>query len=488
MASANCMRYLVRPSQAVLSIPARRAAPSTIFSTQFSVSAVDSSRRPPVARTKAPAKGDRPGPTGHVRAGKKITLGKFKKVRTAEKGKSPLPGERKAIRKRIILSNSNALLVPGLQELSANAMLDPARTGSVVSIPDQVVDQLRAIEAFKPSQCWGFFRHPSTLIRKESTELCQRLQKSAEEGKTLKLVITGDRLTGKSILLMQAIAHAYLNNWIVFNIPEAQELTTAVTEYAPIPQTKPAQYMQHAYALKMIQALRKANQKLLTELKTVNPHPNLVQHFPVGTPLMQIANSAKEADTTWPIFNALWQELTAPNVSRPPILFALDGLAHIMKVSAYRSPAFELVHSHDLAIIRRFVDYLSGATTLPNGGAVVAATTRGNSPRSPSMELELARREAEQMSVLTGRDVPAPTKEPYRKDYDDRVEASLKNVQVTKLKGVSKPEARAIMEYWAASGVLRSRVDEKTVSEKWTIGGNGILGEIERVSLLTPRL
>ncbi len=52
-----------------------------------------------------------------------------------------------------------------------------------------------------------------------------------------------------------------------------------------------------------------------------------------------------------------------------------------------------------------------------------------------------------------------------------------------KLKGLSKGEARGLMEYWARSGVLRSRVDEEKVAEKWALAGNGIVGEMQRTAL-----
>ncbi len=80
--------------------------------------------------------------------------------------------------------------------------------------------------------------------------------------------------------------------------------------------------------------------------------------------LSQLTANAKEADNAWPIFQALWQELTLEGHGRPPILFCLDGLSHIMKVSDYRSPAFELIHSHDLALVKLFNDCLSGAQNM----------------------------------------------------------------------------------------------------------------------------
>lgn len=497
MSVSNSLRCLVRPSTAT-SIP-QRIAPVTVLAAPFSSSsAILAKAAPP----KNAAKGAKVLAGGHIRAGKKMQLGKFKKNRQIDRSRPPAPGERRAYRKRVTLSNNNALPVEGLQEMSAQSMVDPAQVGRMLALPNELVDQLRAVEAFKATQTWNMFRQPSMLQRKEARDLADKMQAAAGKGDTLKLVISGDRLVGKSMLLLQAISYAYLNNWIVFHVPEGtlyyrtlkpglptgtntrtgQELTNASTDYAPLPNTQPAQYAQQAYALRILQSLRKANQKLLLDLKTVFPHPDLVQHFPVGTSLLQVANAAKEPDTTWPIFNAVLQELMAEGAGRPPMLFSLDGLSFIMRMSEYRSPTFEPIHSHDLAIVRRFVDLLSGKTKLPGGGAVIAATSRGNSPRNPSMELMIGQQEAKQGLIEK-----APVKEPYNRTYDERAEAALANCEVLKLSGVSRSEARSLMEYWAASGLLRTAVDEQNVSDKWILGGNGNLGEMERATLLTMR-
>jgi small subunit ribosomal protein S29 len=151
-----------------------------------------------------------------------MMLGKFKKPKNVDRGKTPAPGERKAFRKRVLLSNDNALPVPGLEPLSAGGMLDAANVGRMVALPNELVDQLRAVEAFKPTQTWGMFRQPSVLLRKESIEMAQKMQSAAGQGETLKLVISGDKLVGKSMMMLQAISNAFLNNWIVFHVPEGQ--------------------------------------------------------------------------------------------------------------------------------------------------------------------------------------------------------------------------------------------------------------------------
>lgn len=385
-------------------------------------------------------------------------------------------------------------------------MLDKTNVGKIYSLPGPLIDQLRTVEAFKSTQSWGLFRDPSVLIRRETVDLLNKMQDSVANKQTLRLVIDGDKLTGKSILLLQALTQAFLNDWIVINVPEgmnhpipsslqlsrqaytnpatAQELTAAVTEYGPIPGTEPQLYMQQVYALKLVQTIRKTNEKVLSRLTTSFAHPELPQHIPVSSPLMQLANAAKEPESAWAVFSALWKELTANIRGRPPILFAMDGVHHIMQVSKYRNASFDLIHSHDLALIKLFTDYLSGAANLPNGGAILAATSRNNQPTSPSLELMIGQKLAEQRNDGS----KPPVREPYFRGYDERVEASVKGARVMKVGKVDKKEARSLMEYWAASGVLRTAVDEVAVSEKWMLGGNGIVGEIDRASLLTMRL
>lgn len=168
----------------------------------------------------------------HIRAGKRLVLGK-KKKRQADKSKPPASGERKAFRKRIQLSNDNALEVPGLSKLTAENIVDSSSIGQVIGLPPALVDQLRASEAFKPTQTWGLFRSPHTLVRQETVDLAKQLTDAVGKKETLRLVITGDRASGKSILGLQALATGFLNDWVVINIPEGMQgdyLRSAISE------------------------------------------------------------------------------------------------------------------------------------------------------------------------------------------------------------------------------------------------------------------
>lgn len=215
----------------------------------------------------------------------------------------------------------------------------------------------------------------------------------------------------------------------------------------------------------------KSNLALLSTLTLTQKHA-LPVPIPDDITLARLCElGSRDPEIAWPFFLALWAELTT--AGRPSLLLTLDSLSHIMGNSAYRSPDFDIIHAHDLALVRHFTEHLSGARALPNGGAVIAATSRSHAPISVSMDAALASR-------VTGEPL---VKDPYSSLLDARTEAALSDVQVVSLKGLSKFEARGLMEYWAASGVLRSKVDEGVVAEKWALAGNGVVGEIERGAL-----
>lgn len=154
------------------------------------------------------------------RAGKRM---KIKKKDNLDRGKPPAPGERKAFRKKIVLSNDNALPVPWVAEMEAGSLSDPKQIGNIVSLPPALQDQLRATEAFQPTQTWGLFRKPSTLIRQESVDLMGKMENAVENKKTARVVLTGEKISGKSTMLLQAQSHAYLNNWIVIHFPDGMK-------------------------------------------------------------------------------------------------------------------------------------------------------------------------------------------------------------------------------------------------------------------------
>ena len=217
MASTECWRCLSRTSPLAPTSLSLLRAPSSIysglgtasFSTTAGLFAQPAVKKNTTSKTGPPKRGEKTGV-------------KIKKKPIVSKGRPPAIGERKAIRKRVVLSNTNALEVQGMQELSAETMLDMRLRGQVLGIPGSVVDQLRAIEAFKVTQGWGMFRRPGVLMRRESLAMGKTIENLSTEnlGSVSRRVLTGERGNGKSMLLLQAMAMAFLKGWVVISIPE----------------------------------------------------------------------------------------------------------------------------------------------------------------------------------------------------------------------------------------------------------------------------
>lgn len=389
-------------------------------------------------------------------------------------------------------------------------------------LPDQVVDSLRAVDAFKVGQGWGFFRKPATLIREEVFELSKmmdQLPKPSGSGyQTVRKVIYGEPAAGKSVVLLQAMAMAFLKGWIVISIPEARDVTVGHTDYAPLPNTEPQQYVQRVYVASLLQQLAKANRPVLSSLRLMHKH-NLPIPVQPNISLDRFAElGASDPELAWPIFQALWRELTSPsqappgpiqdapsdleaniakgNVSkkpksapnplrRPPILMTIDNASHFMTTSHYNTVdengKLHPIHAHDLSIVKHFMDYLSGSRQLPNGGTVLAATSGSDHAKSDALDVSIAMAEARQRNPLQVGEKQNVNDfwDPYKK-IDQRSLEVLKTVEATKLEGLTRDEARTIMEYWAASGLVRDTVREVLVGEKWTLAGGGIVGELEK--------
>ena len=151
---------------------------------------------------------------------------KRKKKTKTERARPPAVGERKALRKRIVLSNPNALEIEGMKDLSPETMVDARLRGTVVGLPVAILDRLRAVQAFKPKQGWSIFRRPGTVLRRDTLEMGRLFEKisgdgdAPEKGKVVKKIITGSKGSGKTVHLLQAMTMGFLKNWVVITVPD----------------------------------------------------------------------------------------------------------------------------------------------------------------------------------------------------------------------------------------------------------------------------
>ena len=487
MTSPLCLRCLRRSLQSIdhqrNAVLAQRAA--------FSTTSLLHAQSPATPKKKAVQ-----AATSTTRTGKRLTLTKNTRQST---GRPPAPGERKAVRKRIVLSNTNALEVKGLQDFTFDKLVEQSKgkiplesyRGQVLGFGNETVDALRALEAFKATQGWSLFRRPASLIRGETVEVANEMIKVTSESKrAARRVIFGEKGSGKSALLLQAHAMAHLKGWIVVHYPEAQDLVNAHTAFAPLNTSDGTLYVQPQYTANLLKNLAAANQSVLSTLRLSKQH-NLPIPIQPNISLARFAEmGASDPELAYPIWQALWSELTTPSnaesqdgLQRPPFLVTMDGVDQAMRMSAYLDADVKPIHAHDLALVRDFMALLSGETSMPNGGMVMAATCQSNRGASPTLDhllnLSIAQQDNSNLSANAEDRLEEPMYDPYA-PKDTRVEAAMKGVQAMKLSGLSKDEAKGMMEYYAQSGILRDTVTDGLVSEKWTLAGSGIVGELEK--------
>lgn len=159
------------------------------------------------------------------------------------------------------------------------------------------------------------------------------------------------------------------------------------------------------------------------------------------------------------------------------------------------------IHAHDFVLIKHFVEHISGQKTLANGGIIMAATSLSEHAKSPALEVGLAMAESRQSSSSSSGATPASSStssdssrdvavarfySPY-KQLDERSLAALQNVEVTRLRGLSKEDAKRIMEYWATSGMVRRKIEDGFVGGMWTVAGQGVVGELEKAVVRSGR-
>lgn len=382
-----------------------------------------------------------------------------------------------------------------MQDLSLENIADARLRGQVMGIPMPLIDRLRGLQAFKPSQGWNMFRRPGTLMRRESLEmgrLIQRIQNGEEKGKTFVNVIRGDKGTGKSLHLVKAMTMGLMNDWIVVNVPQASEVVVGTSGYAPLAGSNPTQYVQKDVTVLMLGRIANGNKDVLSKLHISQPHPGL-KSVQSEMSLYDLATAGiRQPEQAWSVFKALWSEMTAteaaagvelaqPFKARPPMMVTVDSIQHWMLNTQYRSADFELIHAHDFTIVDHFLS-LAKPSSLPNGGLIFYATSKSVSTVR-SVQISLDQIAARHAGIeATSPEFPLPG--PYEK-LDDRVLSFFrnngKNLKIVNIGNLNKDETRGLLEYYALSGILRENVNETTVGEKWSMAGGGVIAELQRM-------
>ncbi|KAL2427079.1 Small ribosomal subunit protein mS29 [Exophiala dermatitidis] len=442
------------------------------------------------------------------------------KKKSRERPKPPAIGERRAQRHRIVLSNTNAFEVVGMENWSKGNMADEENVGHVLGLDGALLDKLRDCQAFKTTQNWSLFRRPATLVRTETVKVGRDIEALNSEGqKTVRHLVVGEKASGKSILGLQAMSMAFMNDWLVLNVPQgelesvrfpasyvlqeqiltshfavsAQAFVNNTSSYAPLKQedndTKEQLYIQPHLTQALLTRALHSNEALLKTLKFNHEFP---KHLPLkqGTATLKelVQLGASDHTFAWPAWQVFWREISQPGAkARPPVLLAVDDIDHWMGPSKYRSAEFEIIHAHQLTLVRQFLRlFFSGSEkkdqqAFANGGMILFSTTGSNTPAYPTFELLVNQLRARAAQGGDSSDFPLPA--PYSKP-DSRVlelSSGLDHVNLTDLKGLSVPESKGYMDYFVRSGLLKRNITESAIAEFRSLSGGGVVGELAKL-------
>jgi small subunit ribosomal protein S29 len=235
--------------------------------------------------------------------------------------------------------------------------------------------------------------------------------------------------------------------------------------------------------------MSRVNELILSNITLSQKH-NLPLRLGENPTLLQLAEfGAKDLDLAWPLFQAIWSELTRKNTpeneksgKRPPILLCADNISYLFSPTEYKILAedgtLKPVHPFDLMLPKHYIDHLTGAQSLPNGGVVLGATSSSNFVSCSPLEVGIRLGEARNSNNGTPvniNDFWSPLVK-----IDRRVLNEVLDLDVLRLHGLSKNQAREIIEYWALSGLVRDHVKDNYVGQKWALSGGGIIGELEK--------
>ena len=280
----------------------------------------------------------------------------------------------------------------------------------------------------------------------------------------------------------------FASNNLILSI--GQEYVNNQSAYAPLPKSKNStsqMYTQPQLACDILSRLVQSNTAVLSQLTLVHNHKDLVKEQKVKTikDLAQIGvDDYRSAPQIW---DAVWKELTVPgnnakSPKRPPVLVAIDGINFWMGHTKYMSADYKPIHAHQFTLIKQFVDLLFNKEEyiLPNGGMILACTTKSNHPTTPAFDFLVKQITAQYQHGLNPTHEIFPLNDPYSKPepYVTPLFSSSKFVEPTILAGIDTEEATGLLGYFAKSGIFREAVTKHQVAEKISMSGDGIIGEI----------
>ncbi|GAA5855882.1 hypothetical protein JCM9279_001156 [Rhodotorula babjevae] len=377
---------------------------------------------------------------------------------------------------------------PDLSGLKAMHPEDLAKdtVGQVRAFPGPALEAFKALSmptSLKREH--AFTSKPATVVRDATLKMARTLDEGKKvSSREARYFLTGDKGTGKSSLLLQAVSYAQSTDWIVLYLPSALPLVNSSTPHTYSQQR--ALFEQPALAAALLSKFSAANKAAFKALKTTKEHAFGDKKVAQGKTLEDLAKAAGGDDKlTTAVFEAVMEELAAQD--QRPVLLAVDDAQPLFATSKYVDPTYQPLESFALVIPRLLLEFVAGERSFAKGTVLLSASSLAASS-SPALDTFLTST-ASSPSPSSSRARPLPSAyDTARASSFDTYSAVLSGLERFELPPrLSRKEAVGIVELLRGWRGTREFVDDKSFLEK-LVAADGNPREFARVMTKTAAL
>jgi small subunit ribosomal protein S29 len=275
-----------------------------------------------------------------------------------------------------IRNNKIAIEAPSLSDLVQlyPETIVPLNVGKASVFPRNTYEQIQKFGLPRKLHAELQAGAPTSVIRKETVELVDKLIAGDKSGSAkARYMLHGARGSGKSLLLVQAVAHAVEAGWIVVYEPEANKWIDSSSQFAYDAETQSfAQTQQAARTLNKVLAV---NKDRLHNITLPNAVEITADHkFEAGSKL----DAMMTVGTTYFATSVKILEVALDILAKQtqfPVLLAIDDAQALFQRSKYRQPDYSTLESYHLSMPRLALKYLTGAESFARGAIVGAVST-----------------------------------------------------------------------------------------------------------------
>ncbi|CAD6564388.1 MAG: 37S ribosomal protein S23 mitochondrial [Tremellales sp. Tagirdzhanova-0007] len=300
---------------------------------------------------------------------------------------------------------------------------------------------------------------PASVIRQQTIDLVQAMNSAkAGSSKDARYMITGEKGSGKSMLLIQTVAYCLESGWIVLYDPRA---ATWIDSSAPYTYHAPSKtFHQPTIASNLLANLLTVNAQKLAQIRIEKAMSLGEQQFGSDTRLIDLVRLGSNEKLAVDVLASVLDVLSTQ--TQFPVLFALDEVHALFQQTTYRAPDYSPIESYSLSAPLLALDYLTGRKSLSHGAILSALSYSIPDVHVPPI-------------LLAALDLPSSQPiTPYMR-YDPHhlahASSGIKKVEVPF--GMNSGEAAGLFEIWARKGWASTRPsDELFMSAFVAAAGN----------------